>query len=243
MADEEHNPPLWLTTQGHDAEMLRRWVQTVMWDHTGVVGASDFVVTKVSGLQLAVAPGRIVIAGTNVPATQGYYFQEMLATKLVDITAGDATRPRKDRVVAYVRDSAYAGDPGDDGWLVDVIEGTPSATPAEPPLPKNVEELALVDVPAGAASVAQLTVTDRRRVLLRPGVMAFTTALQRSVQFPNPAVGDISLILNPVSGTGARHEWWNGVSWVRLVPRQVVSTAAPAANAPGEDGDIWWKVG
>lgn len=128
----------------------------------GIVGTADLAVTERAGtadMSVDVAAGAAFIAGTE-SSTQGVYYVFNDATVNLAVAAADATDPRVDLVVAQVRDAFYSG--ASDDWQLAVLTGTAAATPAEPAVPDNALVLARIDVAAGAGSVTNADITDRR---------------------------------------------------------------------------------
>lgn len=128
----------------------------------GIIAAGDLAVAQngTPNMSVNVAAGSAVIAGDDTPATQGSYFVKNDATVNLAIAASDPTNPRKDIVIAQVRDSFYSV-PGDD-WRLTVVTGTPAASPAEPALPVDSIKLAVVAVAAAATSITNANITDSR---------------------------------------------------------------------------------
>lgn len=158
----ERNPPSWLQAGSHPAEHDRQLIQSLI-GLEGVVdkAGGDLQVTEKAtpDMSVNVARGRAFVAGT-VSTNQGYYNVFNDATVNLAVAASDPTNPRKDIVVARVRDAAYEG--ANDDWLLQVVTGTPAATPSEPALPSNSIKLAVLDVAAGVTSVTNADITDSR---------------------------------------------------------------------------------
>lgn len=163
----EVNPALWLQGRtDHAAVHYRRLLEAITVT-PGVFG-NGLAVSEKSGtpnMSVDVAAGFAVVPGSQ-SATQGHYFVDNDAVKNLTVAAADATNPRKDRVVAKVEDAAYSG--ATSAWSLAVVTGTPAASPSEPALPANSVELALINVAAGAASITNANLTDRRVRLARP---------------------------------------------------------------------------
>lgn len=227
------NPPVFLQTQEHPAEDVRRWLQAALWSTSGIVDTTDLAVTATTGLTVSIAGGRCFIAGTE-NTYQGTYYCENRGAATVTLTGANPTNPRIDLIVARIRDSVYSGLAASDGFTIEAVAGTPAATPVAPATPANSIVLAQVRVNAGATTVTGGNITDTRPIARRPGLQVFVTATARSVQYPTPVLGDISY-LTAVN----RYEVYNGSVWVRLAPIVTVSTAYPSG---GEDGDVWIKV-
>lgn len=89
---------------------------------------------------------------------QGHH-GEITAAKTLPIAAAHATLARKDLVVARA-------DFTDNVVELDVLTGTPHASPSEPTLTQNTAmweiDLALVDVPAADTAIGNAQITDRR---------------------------------------------------------------------------------
>jgi hypothetical protein len=111
-------------------------------------------------MSVDVLSGHAWIDGTE-SASQGTYHGYNDATRNLAVAASDATNPRKDLVVARVRDAQYSG--ATNAWALEVVTGTAAPSPTEPAVPANAVVLALVDVAAGASSVTNANITDRRR--------------------------------------------------------------------------------
>lgn len=156
-----------LQNDGADADDLRRLTATLSGDSEGIIEDGDFAVTPKSGtpdMSVDIAIGRALILGTE-ESYQGTYYVESDAVENVAVAASDPTNPRKDLVVAWVRDSVYSGV--NDDWILDVITGTPAGSPTEPAVPDNALVLALIDIPASATAIDNVTggiITDRRDI-------------------------------------------------------------------------------
>lgn len=163
----ERNPAIFLQSGSHPAEDVRRWISATAHSE-GIVGYGDLKVTEKSGtpnMSVDVAGGRAYIAGDE-GTYQGTYFVENRASTNVVIPAANGTNPRKDLIVARVRDSAYSG--ATNAWALEVVQGTAAASPAEPAVPNNAIVLALVDVPANDTAITNSQITDRRSYGGRP---------------------------------------------------------------------------
>lgn len=129
----------------------------------GVTGPTNLKVTQAStpAMKVQVAAGLALITGT-LSAEQGpYSFYNDAAVELT-IAAADGSNPRRDLIVAQVRDDDYGGS-SNDARLV-VVQGTPAASPVDPSLSGTANGLVLarVTVPAGATSITNANITDLR---------------------------------------------------------------------------------
>lgn len=132
-----------------------------------------------------------VVAGGA--AGQGSYFVENQDPYVgsgnadLPIANGDASNPRRDLIVLRVYD-----DELDSSGLtlarVEVVQGTPAASPATPATPSGAVALGYVQVPAGeSTSIVAGYITDLRpRALLRSGLLNGISLVEPSVS-GNPA--------------------------------------------------------
>ncbi|MEM9465300.1 MAG: hypothetical protein AAGA90_07990 [Actinomycetota bacterium] len=152
-----------LQNAGANADEVRRLIGALTNDASGVFSAADLLVTEragTPGMVVDVAAGRALIPGTEA-STQGTYFMEESGTS-PSVEASDPTNPRVDLVVARVQDSIYAGIVDD--MTVEILTGTPAASPSEPVIPDNAIVLARIDVAANATEILDADITDRRDV-------------------------------------------------------------------------------
>jgi hypothetical protein len=150
------NPPLWIDGGSYTPELDRTLIRA-MWAKRGIVGPLDLLVhqTTVAGLFLEVDGGLLVVDGTT-GTYQGRYLCENRGVHTIGpLAPGDGTNPRKDRIIARVDETA-------NDWDIEVVQGTPNPSPAEPALPADAFELALLDVPAGDSTFTTGQLTDRR---------------------------------------------------------------------------------
>jgi hypothetical protein len=153
------NPPSYLQGGSHPARGLRRMTEAMTGDTEGALAAGELVVSEKSGtpnMSVDVSAGRAFILGTE-SSFQGTYFVESRNIENLTVAAADATNPRKDIVVARVEDSEESG--ATDAWSLEVVAGTPAASPSAPALPDNSLLLATVDVAALASSITDANIT------------------------------------------------------------------------------------
>jgi hypothetical protein len=174
-------PPSWLQNGSHPAENDRLTTQA-LWATTGIIKDTSLVVAQNSppGMSILVASGWAAIVGTT-QANMGTYVGYNDASTVLTVTTANPTNPRIDRVCMTVQDAYYTGSLND--VIMQVVAGTPSATPVAPALPANSISLATIAVGAGATSITTANITDTR-VLVTTNI---------------PEVGDISAV---VAGTG-----------------------------------------
>jgi hypothetical protein len=103
------------------------------------------------------------------------------AATVVAITTANPTNPRIDLICMTVQDAYYTG--AQNNVVFQVVAGTPATSPVVPSLPANSIALAEIAVAAGALSINNGNITDRR-VLVTTNI---------------PETGDISEV---IAGTG-----------------------------------------
>ncbi|WP_406296180.1 hypothetical protein OG948_12305 [Embleya sp. NBC_00888] len=113
-----------------------------------------------------VSPGQAWIRGEHAAAQGGYAVTVDAATELT-FGNGDPLLPRVDLVVLRVFDHTYDAS-GRTEAVLDVLAGTPAATPVPPAVPKTCEVLHQVAIPAGVSAGTggiawETAVTSKRR--------------------------------------------------------------------------------
>jgi hypothetical protein len=157
-------PPSWLQNGSHPAENDRLTMQTV-YNTTGVIGLSpvptSLQVTQsaVPGMSVQVATGYAAIVGTT-QANMGVYTAYNDAATTATITTANPSNPRIDRVCITVSDAFYTG--ALNTVAINVVAGTPAASPVAPATPANSISLATIAVGAGVTSILNANITDTR---------------------------------------------------------------------------------
>jgi hypothetical protein len=154
------NPPSWLQNGSHPAENDRLTMQAI-WATTGIIQPASLLVRANSpaGMSVLVDAGWAVIVGNYQP-NMGVYNLYNDATQQLTINLADPVNPRIDRVVATVYDSYYTGT--QDNVVLQVVQGTPAASPTPPSVPANSLILANVRVGAAVGSITSGNITDQR---------------------------------------------------------------------------------
>lgn len=120
---------------------------------------------------------------------QGPYLAWSESAVAVDIATANATNPRIDVVYAVVYDQASIPTDPAHGPVVDVLTGSPAASPVAPTnLPDGATKLAEVRVNAGATTITSSNITDKR----------MSTALTGGVRYMLP--GDSTLDAGRIDG-------------------------------------------
>jgi len=155
------NPPNWLQTELHPSDRDRQLIKSLV--RPGVLPGTGLTVTEKSGtpnMSVDVSEGRLFILGTE-NTYQGVYHGEAQGVTNVVIAAADPTNPRRDLIVARIRDSVYSG--ATNTFSIERVAGTPAGSPADPALPSgSVWVLARVAVAAAATSITNANITSFR---------------------------------------------------------------------------------
>lgn len=157
----EKNPALYLQQRTDHTAEGDRALLTSFVSNEGVSGSGDLKVTQngTPGMSVYVAAGKAFVQGDD-NGSQGLYHVWNDATVTLAISAADATNPRRDLIVARVRDAYYSG--ATNAFDLFVITGTPAASPSDPAVPNNCLVLARVAVAALATSITNANITDLR---------------------------------------------------------------------------------
>jgi hypothetical protein len=153
-------PPSWLQNGSHPAENDRLSMQALLTT-TGIIGASSLAVTAqgTPNMTVNVASGWAAIVGTT-QANMGTYVGYNDATTVLTVTTANATNPRIDLVCMTVNDAYYSGSTNN--VVLQLIAGTPAASPVAPTLPANSISLATIAVAANATAINSANITDTR---------------------------------------------------------------------------------
>lgn len=183
----ERTPPLHLqNATTHTAAGDRALIHSMFNGREGVSGSADLAVTQngTPNMSVNIASGRAVVFGDDSTDQQLYHIWND-ATVNKTISAADPTNPRRDLVIAEVRDTLFGGAAND--WRLRVVTGTPAASPADPSVPNTALVLARVAVAAGATSVTNANITDLRA---RAGTVGVSDVICTSTTRPaSPFVG------------------------------------------------------
>lgn len=156
-------PPIWIAAGGELPEPARRATAAIFGGRGGIVAPGDLAVSQngTPNMSVNVATGQVLIPGTQ-GTYQGLYACDNQGVLNLAIAAADPTNGRRDLVVARVRDAQYSG--ATSSFAIEVVTGTPSASPVDPTTPANSWVLARVLVDAGATSITAGKLTDLRTV-------------------------------------------------------------------------------
>lgn len=169
------------TTPGYDAIDLRRHAAGT--EIEGVLSLGSYAVTQRGAganmtVDIAASTGKGArVEGDAVTAQGIYYVAPHSAVINEAISAAHATLPRNDLVVLEIKDNQHDAG-GANIAQVRVITGTATSGATKftdigvtgtPALPASAIPLAVVNVPAAAASITNANIDDRRPLLARFG--------------------------------------------------------------------------
>jgi hypothetical protein len=245
-------PAFVISASSHSAALFRQASQLFI-DGAGVAEPSGLAVTQngVANMSVNVAAGTLWMPGTlgattgfgsNVNAqtayglpssktAQGMYAAYQDGTVNLSISAADPTNPRIDIVTAAVQDAQYAGSTNLP--VLQIITGTPNASPSAPSAPASSVVLAQVAVAAGVTSIVTANITDVRPML---SVRSSVTRTSGTAQYPT----------HPITGQYVDDAYlnallrWTGSAWVPPSPQTYLHTdtivSGPPAVTTGVNG-------
>lgn len=222
----EVNPPAFLQNAGnvHTAEITRGILNSL----TGGTFSTDSLrarggVNQQQGGRLAVQQagspnmtvdvlsGNALIPGSEA-AKQAVYGVQNDATKNVAITASDPSLPRIDLICFKVQDTFYSG--GANTSSIVAVTGTAASSPAVPTAPANSITLAQIAVAAGATSIVNANITDKRYFLSAAGGIVTCTSTTR------PATSNMQTGQFAFETDSQLVRRWDGTSstWIQVSP-------------------------
>lgn len=159
-----------------DADELRRADSTI-FTHSGVVRTNDTTLAvSVSGADIVtVQPGPVVVP-CNATGGAGYYRFALAAVQTGALAARNATNPRIDLVIARQMDTDIVPAHGAYTGRIEILAGTPSATPSAPALPDLAVELGRITVPPTGGGAATMDATFRTYAAGAGGTLYVPTA-------------------------------------------------------------------
>jgi hypothetical protein len=169
----------------------------------------DMLVTAqpTPNMSVRVSAGVCFVPGPT--AVAGDYLFPNDGSVTLSISAAHSSLPRRDLIVARVRDSFYSGatNLGD----LTVITGTANASPSDPTLPAGAAYLVLAQVTVGAGAT---TITNSN-IVMRAAPAALGTGVLYGTSVS--ADGDFDGQLRMHATLGLQR--WSGNSWGSPVPR------------------------
>lgn len=174
------NPPSWLQNLATHTAQGDRLSLGGLVGQAGLAAAGQLtVVQRGAGANMSVdvGGGTCFVKGTS-NTYQGTYQCTNDGTVNVVLAAADLSLARKDLIIARVNDAVYAG--ALNNWTLEVVQGTPNASPVEPALPASSLKLASVHVAANATTITNANITNANiyatsRLVSMPFVCTSTT--------------------------------------------------------------------
>lgn len=229
--------PVFIQAGSHPAEDVRRMMYSLVGQRGGIVNAGDLAVTQngTPNMSVNVATGDVFIPGTE-GTYQGVYHGENRGSLNLSVTAAHATNGRRDLVVARVKDTAYSG--ASDTFSLEVLAGTPAASPADPTVPANCWVLARLTVDAAVTSIVTAKITDLRtsytgqtRAAALGGIVTCTSTTRPTV---NISAG------TTIYETDSKSVYvYNGATWDLMSAASTGWTAASLLNSWQNFGAPW----
>lgn len=193
----------------------------------GVIGPSALAVSERSGgavMGIDVAAGAAWINGDDSALLQPVYHQVSNSVVQVSVDAADATNPRIDRVVLQIDDATFDAT-GARQARIEVLTGTPAASPAAPAEPDSAITLATISVAANDTAIEDADITDAR-TQARIGDGFVDTASLVDALVTTAKINDLA-VTEPKLGSGAvtRGKIGNGEVHTEKIADDAVTTA------------------
>lgn len=188
---------------------------------SGVLSGLAVTARATPDMSVDVAAGQCAVTVTETsPGGAALCANDATVTRQIE--AASATNPRIDLIVARVFAEVTAQ--AERRWALEVVTGTPAASPVAPSLPPNSLLLRSVTVPANASAITEAD--------LSPTLPARTTALGGIVPSltADDVVGQYVGQYRDRTDTGAT-ERWTGTEWRRVAgPAQRVLNAGQGSS-------------
>jgi hypothetical protein len=181
-------------------------------------------------MSVNVAAGSCFVTGTE-SFGQGLFVGHNDATKNLAIAAADATNARYDLIVARFYGETVAV--GSRKFALEVVTGSPAASPADPAVPANATVLARVTVGAAATSITSGNITDRRVFFTTLGG---TVPCLSTTRPANPFNG-----LHIFETDTGKQLAWNGTKWATpkdLIPESKTVLTSDSGAVGGTEGTV-----
>lgn len=122
--------PAFIGTTGyeHPVELLRNLTSALAGRRSGLFAVGDFLVSPTANTQeVSIAKGFVYLQGQESDAQGGYFCWSDAADTY--IFPAPSAQPRIDTLVLRVIDKTYGADEADEGAYIEIIQGTPNASP------------------------------------------------------------------------------------------------------------------
>jgi hypothetical protein len=180
---------------------------------------NPLAVNVTSGLSVQVAAGTASIQG-NAATNAGAYTVVLDSAATLTCTAADTVNPRIDSVCLTVTDNGNNTSTS----VVQIVTGTPAASPSAPALPGNSLLLANITVAANATTLSSGNISDQRQYMVAAGGIKPIN----SASFA-PTAGSTSQYVHNINTT--RLQRFNGSGLVAPSVAPFAPVAATSGNA------------
>ena len=158
--------------------------------------SGNFLVSQHNTPNMSVGVGSgIAYVQNDEGLAGGHYRIYNDATVTKTIAASDPSNPRIDRIIAQIYDATDIGG-AVNSWAIEVLTGTPAASPTAPALPSNALNLALVAVAANTTSIVNANITSQAvrtyinsNLLLQASIALVTPIINTSISGTAIATG------------------------------------------------------
>ena len=151
--------PVFLDGITYPAKELRKILGDIYTEGILTSGALAISQSGTPAMSVSVALGRAIV--TNDEGNFGKYVIENDAAVTKTIAASDPSNPRIDRIIAQIYDATDISG-AVNSWALEVLTGTPAASPSAPVLPSNAISFATVAVAANAVTIVNANITSTR---------------------------------------------------------------------------------
>lgn len=214
-------------------EPFRRMLESIFGNRPGIIQSTDWAVTAngTPNMSVNVAPGRGLVDGSET-ANQGMYFCQSTTTTNVTIAGPDATNPRRDLIVARVRDAQYTTGPSS-AFSIEALTGVASASPSDPTVQPNCLVLARIQVnPAPDSSIVSGDITDLRSSFTGQGRATGLGGTIVCTSATRPTVGLYQGLVIYETDTGLL-QVYTGSTWTWVNARGCLSFVSTGADQTG----------
>ena len=174
---------------------------------SGVLPAGgQLAITPGSGMQVLVAAGACVVANSSGSTFGGYLFSNMSSGALT-VAASSLSNPRIDLVCATVSDVGSSSSFAE----IQILTGTPAASPVAPALPGNSLSLATVFIPANSTSISSGAITTTGTLTVAAGGILPTSAAAAPAGYNGAYIYDTAT-------SALKHNSAVGVVQARVLP-------------------------
>lgn len=171
-------------------------------------GSGQLAITPGSGMQVLVAAGACVVANSSGSTYGGYLFSSMSSGSLT-VAASSLSNPRIDLVCATVSDVGSSSSFAE----LQILTGTPAASPVAPALPGNSLSLATIFIPANSTSISSGNITTTGTLTVAVGGIIPTAAAAAPAGYNGAYIHDTGATFGTL-----KHNSAAGVVQARVLP-------------------------